>query len=190
MMDWIKQNKVWLICAAIVIVLAAVGYWYMERVKTQQGAATVEEYKYTTKPAELKKNLGVTEQESDEIAGKIADAQSGEIKPVATYYITAPTLAQAVTKTATAINNKDKFLPATAVEQSDRTVVTADTDQQKVDVYKINLRNNHKILAGGTVVDSKVCETIGYQAGRVTVLAQLQGTTVKGGTVLYTVKEW
>jgi len=189
-LNWIKKNKVWLICAAVVIIVAAVGYLYVSHVKTQQGAATVVSYPDTTKPAVLEKTLSVTEQESDEIAGKIADAQSGSIKPAATYYITAPTLAQAATKTATAINNRDTTLPKAATETSDRTVVTANTDQQKVDVYKINLRNNHKILAGATVIDSKYYETVGYQAGRVTALAQLQGTTVKGGTVLYTVKQW
>ena len=63
-------------------------------------------------------------------------------------------------------------------------------NEQKVDIYKINLNKGHKIKAGVTVLDSKAYETIGYQAGKVEVLAHFDGQHFEGGSVLYTVKEW
>ena len=41
-----------------------------------------------------------------------------------------------------------------------------------------------------TVLDSKAYETIGYQAGKVEVLAHFDGQHFEGGSVLYTVKAW
>jgi len=189
-MDWIKQNKIWIICATVVVIVAAVGYLYWSSVKTQQGAATTMQYEDTTDPAALKPKLGVSAQEAGEIATKIVAAQQGGTSRRATYYITSPNVQQAATDTTKAINNNDPALPMAAVEKTDRTVVTADTDKQKVDVYKINLRNNHKLKAGVTVADSKAYPTIAYQAGRVEVAVLTDGRGVQGGTVLYTVKEW
>ena len=77
-----------------------------------------------------------------------------------------------------------------ATEKSDRTAVVANTDEQKVDVYKINLNKVHKIKAGVTLIDNKAYETIGYQAGKFEVLTHFNGQHLEGGSVLYTVKEW
>ena len=111
-------------------------------------------------------------------------------QPVATYYVQAPTVEQAAKQTQQAIKHEDPALPKAATEKSDRTAVVANTDKQKVDVYKINLNKAHKIKAGVTVLDSKAYETIGYQAGKVEALAHFDGQHFEGGSVLYTVKEW
>ena len=88
------------------------------------------------------------------------------------------------------IAHSNPNLPKVATEKSDRTAVVANTDEQKVDVYKINLNKEHKIKAGVTVIDKKMYETIGYQAGRVEMLGHFEGIQFKGGSVLYTVKAW
>ena len=93
-------------------------------------------------------------------------------------------------KTEQAIRNNDSQIPIAARAKSDRTVVTVDEEKQKVDVYKINLRNNHKIKAGGTYIDGKPYLSIGYQAGRIEGIVHTDGTGVRGGTVMYTIKEW
>ena len=87
-----------------------------------------------------------------------------------------------------------------AREKSDRTVVTPITkdvdgkdlpaDQQKVDVYKINLRKDHRIKAGATIIDGKALVTVGYEQGRVEALAHFDGGKYKGATVMYNVAEW
>ena len=68
--------------------------------------------------------------------------------------------------------------------------MTANTDQQKVDVYKINLRNNHKIKAGILYADDKAYAGIGYQAGRVEAMVYMSADGKKVGAVNYIVKEW
>ena len=87
-----------------------------------------------------------------------------------------------------------------ARERTDRTIVTPivkDKDgkelppeQQKVDVYKINLRNDHRIKAGATMVDGKAYATVGYEQGRFEALVHFDGAQVRGGSVMYNIVEW
>lgn len=53
--------------------------------------------------------------------------------------VTSPSVQQGAIDTAGAIKRKDESLPKEALEKTDRTAVVANTDQQKVDVYKVNL---------------------------------------------------
>ena len=98
------------------------------------------------------------------------------------------------------IREDDPTLPRAAREKSDRTVVTPiikDKDgkdlppeKQKVDVYKINLRKDHRIKAGATVIDGKALMSIGYEQGRFEALAHFDDGRYKGATVMYNVAEW
>lgn len=144
----------------------------------------------TTDKNAVKKNLHVDDKAASEIVTRIERIHEGTVSPNVTYYVSAPDLQTAANNTEAAIRNKDPRLPKEAVANSDRTVVTVDEENQKVDVYKINLRNNHKIKAGGTYIDGKPYLSIGYQAGRVEGIVHADGTGVRGGTLLYTIKEW
>ena len=87
-----------------------------------------------------------------------------------------------------------------AREKTDRTVVTPivkdkdgkdlPTEQQKVDVYKINLRKDHRIKVGASVIDGKALMSIGYEQGRFECLAHFDGGRYKGATVTYNIIEW
>lgn len=136
-------------------------------------------------PKELSKAIHVTEQQAQEVISIKERTQ-----PVATYYTQAPTVEKAAEKVKQDIAHSNPNVPKAATEKSDRTAVVANTEEQKVDVYKINLNKEHKIKAGVTVIDKKMYETIGYQAGRVEMLGHFEGTQFKGGSVLYTVKAW
>lgn len=138
----------------------------------------------------VKKDLRVTDKEAAEIVTKIERIHDGKTAPNVSYYVTAPNLNAAADRTEQAIRKNDSQIPLAAREKSDRTIVTVDDEKQKVDVYKINLRNNHKIKAGGTYIDGKPYLSIGYQAGRVEGIVHTDGTGVRGGTVMYTIKEW
>ena len=138
----------------------------------------------------VKKDLHVSDKETAEIVTKIERIHDGTTKPNVSYYVTAPNLTTAADKTEQAIRKNDSQIPKAARAKSDRTVVTVDEEKQKVDVYKVNLRNNHKIKAGGTYIDGKPYLSIGYQAGRVEGIVHADGTGVRGGTLLYTIKEW
>ena len=144
----------------------------------------------TTDKNSVKKNLRVTDKEATEIVTKIERIHDGKTAPNVSYYVTAPNLTTAADRTEQAIRKNDSQIPLAARAKSDRTIVTVDDERQKVDVYKINLRNNHKIKAGGTYIDGKPYLSIGYQAGRVEGIVHTDGTGVRGCSLMYTVKEW
>lgn len=144
----------------------------------------------TTDKNAVKKNLHVDDKAAGELVTRIERIHEGTVSPNVTYYVSAPDLQTAANNTEAAIRNKDPRLPKEAVAKGDRTVVTVDDTKQKVDVYKINLRNNHKIKAGGTYIDGKPYLSIGYQAGRVEGVAHIGTSGRQGGTLLYTIKEW
>lgn len=144
----------------------------------------------TTDKIAVKKNLHVDDKAAGELVTRIERIHEGTVSPNVTYYVSAPDLQTAANNTEAAIQNKESRLPKEAVAKSDRTVVTVDDTKQKVDVYKINLRNNHKVKAGGTYIDGKPYLSIGYQAGRVEGIAHIGQDGRQGGTLLYTIKEW
>lgn len=144
----------------------------------------------TTDKSSVKKDLRTSDREAAEIVTKIERIHDGTTNPNVSYYVTAPNLTTAADKTEQAIRQNDSQIPLAARAKSDRTIVTVDDERQKVDVYKINLRNNHKIKAGGTYIDGKPYLSIGYQAGRVEGIVHTDGTGVQGGTLMYTIKEW
>lgn len=144
----------------------------------------------TTDKNSVKKDLYVSDREAAEIVTKIERIHDGKTAPNVSYYVTAPNLNAAADRTEQAIRKNDSQIPLAARAKSDRTIVTVDDERQKVDVYKINLRNNHKIKAGGTYIDGKPYLSIGYQAGRVEGIVHTDGTGVRGCSLMYTVKEW
>lgn len=140
-------------------------------------------------PETVAREIHVTQPAAQTIVREI-EKSSGST-PSVTYYVQAPTAQKAAETTAKQIESKDKSLPAKALEESDRTIVTPDEPLNKVDVYKISLRKAHKLKAGVSYIYDKSYFTAGYQAGRWEGLAYFdwQGKP-KGGSVLYTAAEW
>jgi hypothetical protein len=189
--NFISAHKKQIACVTIIAILACAGiYFYLQYVKTAQGAAQVIKYEDTTDQDKIKKNLAVDSTTAGQIVKEIQYIHDGTTPSVITYYVQSPTVEKAAEQTANAINKNDTTLPAAATEKTDRTIVTANTDQQKVDVYKINLRNNHKIKAGVLYADDRAYAGVGYQAGRVEAMAYMSADGKKAGAVNYTVKEW
>lgn len=182
-MEKVKPYMMPLVCALLVAVLAILGY-FMYQEKEEQKAVTVtqEQSRDSTQLAPI---INVTVPQADQI---IREANSTQ--PSVSYNIQAPTVEEAADKTARAINSKDPSLPAAATAKTDRTAVIANTDQQKVDVYKINLQKEHKIKAGVTYVDSKAYLNVGYQAGRVEGIIHFDSKGAQGGTIMYTIAQW
>lgn len=112
-------------------------------------------------------------------------------QPVVTYYTQAPTLHDAAVVTKNAIKDNSPNIPKEATAKSDRTAVVENTDEQKIDVYKINLNKSHRIMAGATAMESgKVYATVGYQAGDFQALGHFDEKGFKGATALYTLAKW
>jgi len=155
----------------------------------------VMKYQDTTNPGKLKNTLDVDSNTAGQLVKEIEYIHDGKIAPETTYYVTAPNLEKAADDTASNIKTtmttgkNTNNLPTAAVEKTDRTVVTANTDQQQVDVYKINLRNNHKIKGGVLYHDNGLSVGTGYQAGKWEGMAYV-GYGKPDYAVNYTWKEW
>ena len=149
---------------------------------------------------ELKDRLDISTENANALEKRITAIQAGQRAPSTTYYVTAPTVERAATVVERQIREDSPTLPMAAREKTDRTVVTPITkdkdgqdlppDQQKVDVYKINLRKDHRIKAGATMIDGKALVTAGYEQGRFEALAHFDGGKYKGATIMYNVAEW
>ena len=154
----------------------------------------------TQDKAALRAQLNISRANANALQQRLTEAQAGQRAPSTTYYVSAPTVERAAQVIERQIREDDPKLPRAAREKFDRTVVTPITkdvdgkdlppDQQKVDVYKINLRKDHRVKAGATMIDGKALMTIGYEQGRFEALAHFDGGRYKGATVTYNIMEW
>ena len=188
-----------LTAAVVIFVIAyAVGrYAGHEAAEVKPVVMTQEE---TQDVRELKDRLDISTANANALEKRITEIQAGQRAPTTTYYVTAPTVERAAQVVERQIREDSPTLPMAAREKTDRTVVTPiikdkdgqdlPPDQQKVDVYKINLRKDHRIKAGATMIDGKALVTVGYEQGRFEALAHFDGGKYKGTTVMYNVAEW
>ena len=190
-------------CAVILAVLLvgiayAVGRYAGHEAAEEKPALLTQEE--TQDARKLKDRLDISTANANALEKRITAIQAGQRAPSTTYYVTAPTVERAATVVERQIREDSPTLPMAAREKTDRTVVTPiikdkdgkdlPPDQQKVDVYKINLRKDHRIKAGATMIDGKALVTVGYEQGRFEALAHFDGGRYKGATVMYNVAEW
>ena len=190
-------------CAVILAVLLVCIAYAVGRYaghEAEQGKPAVMTQEETQDVRKLKDRLDISTANANALEKRITAIQAGQRAPTTTYYVTAPTAERAATVVERQIREDSPTLPMAAREKTDRTVVTPITkdkdgkdlpaDQQKVDVYKINLRKDHRIKAGATMIDGKALVTVGYEQGRFEALAHFDGARCRGATVMYNVAEW
>ena len=188
-----------ILCLLIVCVAYAIGrHSVSEQTATEKPAVMTQEE--TQDMAALRAQLDISRANANALQQRLTEAQAGQRAPTTTYYVTAPTVERAAQVVEKQIREDDPTLPRAAREKSDRTVVTPITqdkdgntlppDEQKVDVYKINLRKDHRIKGGASVIDGKALMTVGYEQGRFEALAHFDGGRYKGVTVTYNIIEW
>lgn len=187
-----------ILCLLIVGMAYAVGRHSAADTTAEKPAVMTQEQTQDVKA--LRSQLDISKSNAETLQRRLAEAQAGQRAPAATYYVQAPTVDRAAQVVERQIREDDPTLPRAAREKSDRTVVTPITkdkdgkdlpaEEQKVDVYKINLNKAHKIKAGVTQIDTQTYWTAGVQLGRLEGLVHGQSTKVKGGSVMYTVAEW
>ncbi|WP_315265607.1 glycoprotease [Selenomonas noxia] len=200
--DIIIKNKTALLvilCLLIIGIAYAVGRNSASDQKVAEKPAILTQGQ-TQDAAALRAQLDISRANAQALQKRLAEAQAGQRAPTVTYHVTAPTVGRAAQVVERQIREDDPTLPRAAREKSDRTVVTPITkdkdgkdlpaEEQKVDVYKINLNKAHKIKAGVTQIDTQTYWTAGLQLGRWEGLVHGQSTKVKGGSVMYTVAEW
>lgn len=179
---WAAIGAILLLALAIV---AGLVYYHDRQKEEAPKVLTTEQAK---DPGVVAKKVRVSQPAAQTIVREIERA-SGEA-PAITYYVQSPTLGRAAETVQRQIETKSPEASAGVLAKSDRTIVTADKQLNKVDVYKISLRKAHKLKAGMTYVDDKAYLSAGYQAGRWEGLAHFNQNGLQGATLMYTIKEW
>lgn len=199
--DTITKHKTALLvilCLLIVGIAYAIGRHSADQTAAEKPAVMTQEQ--TQDKEALRAQLDISRANAQALQKRLAEAQAGQRAPIVTYHVTAPTVERAAQVVERQIREDSPTLPMAAREKTDRTVVTPiikdkdgkdlPPDQQKVDVYKINLRKDHRIKAGATMIDGKALMTVGYEQGRFEALAHFDGGKYKGTTVTYNIIEW
>ena len=188
-----------ILCLLIICVAYAVGRHSASEQSTAEKPAVMTQEE-TQSTSALRAQLDISKSNAEALQRRLAGVQAGQRAPAVTYHVTAPTVERAAQVVERQIREDAPTLPRAAREKSDRTIVTPitqdkdgkqlPTEEQKVDVYKINLRKDHRIKAGASVIDGKPLMSIGYEQGRFEALAHFDGARYKGVTVMYNVIEW
>lgn len=184
--DTAKSWIIPILLTAFLVSLYFTGRYFYEKYKDEKPKVMTTEEVHD--PSKVAKKVRVSQPAAQTIVREI-ERTSGEA-PAITYYVQSPTLDRAAETVQKQIETKSPEAPAGVTAKSDRTIVTADKQLNKVDVYKINLRKAHKLKAGMTYVDDRAYLSAGYQAGRWEGLAHFDGSGFQGATVMYTIKEW
>lgn len=186
--DLSKGSK-WAAIGAILLLVLAIAaglFYYHDRQKdASPKVLTTEQVK---DPDVVAKEVHVSQPAAQTIVREI-ERTSGEV-PAITYYVQSPNLDRAAETVQRQIETKSPEAPAGVTAKSDRTIVTAGKQLNKVDVYKISLRRAHKLKTGMTYVDDRAYLSAGYQAGQWEGLAHFDTEGFKGATIMYTLKEW
>ena len=188
-----------ILCLLIVGIAYAVGrYSASEQTAAEKPAVMRQEQ--TQDVTALRNQIDISKSNAEALQRRLAEVQAGQRAPAATYYVQAPTVERAAQVVERQIREDSPTLPRAAREKADRTIVTPITkdkdgkelpaEEQKVDIYKINLRKDHRIKAGATMIDGKALMSIGYEQGRFEALAHFDGSRYKGATVTYNIIEW
>lgn len=168
------------------IILAAGFIYFYDNQKDESPKVLTTEQ--TKDPVVVAKEVHVSQPAAQTIVREI-ERTSGEA-PAITYYVQSPNPDRAAETVQRQIETKSPEAPAGMLAKSDRTIVTADKQLNKVDVYKISLRKAHKLKTGMTYVDDRAYLSAGYQAGRWEGLAHFNQNGFQGATLMYTIKEW
>ena len=188
-----------ILCLLLVGIAYAVGRQSApEQTAVEKPAVMTQEQ--TQDAAALRAQLDISRANANALQQRLTEVQAAQRAPTTTYYVSAPTVERAAQVVERQIREDDPTLPRAAREKTDRTVVTPITKDkngkdlpptdQKVDVYKINLRKDHRIKVGASVIDGKALMSIGYEQGRFEALAHFDGGRYKGATVMYNIAEW
>lgn len=186
-----NEKKIKTIVYVSCILVGFVIFTAVKSCSRQKSEPIVMPQEQTTDTQAVKKQLGVSQGTAEKITREIRYIQTGETQPQVTYYVTAPTAETAAEQVAKDIKEGQPTVPKEAAQKSDRTVVTADKEKQKVDVYKINLNKSHKIKAGVMTADGKTYGGIGYQAGKWGGMVYTRtGKKIEAVSITYTLAEW
>lgn len=196
----VTAHKTALLAILLILLLLILCISFSREKQTATEKPAVMSQEQTQDAERLRAQLDVSRANAETLQRQLAEVQAGQRAPAATYYVQAPSVERAATIVERQIKEDAPTLPRAAREKSDRTIITPITqdkdgktlppEEQKVDVYKVNLRKDHRIKAGASVIDGKALMSIGYEQGRFEALTHFEGGRYNGATVMYNVAEW
>lgn len=196
----VTAHKKALLVTLLILLLLILGIAFSREESSTPENPAVMTQEQTRETERLQVQLEISRANANALQQRLTEVQAGQRAPTTTYYVSAPTVERAAQVVERQIRVDAPTLPRAAREQTDRTVVTPITKDkdgkalpptdQKVDVYKINLRKDHRIKAGASVIDGRALMSIGYEQGRFEALAHFDVSRCKGVTVMYNVVEW
>jgi len=132
----------------LAVMVAAGIYFYHDAQERRYKQAVVMSQQQLQIIDDIQKRLHMSEQNAQALQEALKKIEAGRVQPVTNYYVQAPTIQAAAEKVQDQIKRNDSALPSPVLEKTDRTVVTPNTDKQKVDVYKINMDKRWEIGLG------------------------------------------
>lgn len=106
----------------------------------------------------MQEKLNTNKEQAKETVTIIKEAQQNQIPPTTHITVQAPSLPDAVQQTTERIQEQDPTLPPEALEETDKTIVAPqpDNEEYQVGVYKIDLQKDWSIGTGLGVHDGDV----------------------------------
>lgn len=150
------------IIAVIAVAITAYCFIYNTTEKSSDKTVNIPVEKLTDSKS-IQLELGTNKQNAQEIATQVQEVQQGKKKPVATFTDPSTSPEKAVESVIERIEYKDTTLPKEATKNTDKTVVTTNTDGTKVDVYKINTYRNWEAGVGIGKLDDKTYIPVALQ---------------------------
>lgn len=153
MFEWIKIH-IKDILIIIILLCVSVYLYYNTNNQKRMEEELKQAQELTSEQAQsieyLKNELNMKESDAKETVTIIKEAQNNQIPPTTSVTIQAPSPQGAVEKVTEDINNKEEYLPKEAVEDTDKTMVSEQPENEdyQVGVYKINTYRNWGVGTG------------------------------------------
>ena len=153
MFEWIKIHIKDILIIIILICVSVYLYYNINNQKRMEEELK-QAQELTSEQAQsieyLKNELNMKESDAKETVAIIKEAQNNQIPPTTSITIQSSTPQDAVNKVTEDINNKEEYLPKEAVEDTDKTIVSEQPENEdyQVGVYKINTYRNWGVGTG------------------------------------------
>lgn len=153
MFEWIKTHIKDILIIIILLCVSVYLYYNINNQKRMEEELK-QAQELTSEQAQsieyLKNELNMKESDAKETVTIIKEAQNNQIPPTTSVTIQAPSPQDAVEKVTEDINNKEEYLPKEALEDTDKTIVSEQPENEdyQVGVYKINTYRNWGVGTG------------------------------------------
>lgn len=153
MFEWIKIHIKDILIIIILLCVSVYLYYSINNQKRMEEELK-QAQELTSEQAQsieyLKNELNMRKSDAKETVTIIKEAQNNQIPPTTSVTIQAPSPQDAVEKVTEDINNKEEYLPKEALEDTDKTIVSEQPENEdyQVGVYKINTYRNWGVGTG------------------------------------------